>query len=111
MRTERRPFPSWGEYRRNSIWIYDVIHFHGCPRHAVFAVMYLVTREWICELVSIEETSTQVQVVFTDLELEGLVELIEARQDQPGPGPPSPSMPTLTFSGPCCSPSQTTGRR
>jgi putative transposase len=44
--------------------------------------MDLVTRKWICELVSIEETSTQVQVVFMDaLEREGLLELLEARQD------------------------------
>jgi len=48
----------------------------------VFAVMDLVTRKWITELVSIEETSTQVQVVFMDaLEIEGLLELVEARQD------------------------------
>ena len=46
--------------------------------------MDLVTRKWICELVSIEETSTQVQVVFIDaLEIEGLLELVEARQDAP----------------------------
>jgi putative transposase len=79
---ERKPFPEWADYRRNSIWIYDCTHFAGCPRHAVFAVMDLVTRKWICELVSIEETSTQVQVVFMDaLESEGLLELVEARQD------------------------------
>jgi putative transposase len=79
---ERKPFPEWADYRRNSIWIYDCTHFAGCPRHAVFAVMDLVTRKWITELVSIEETSTQVQVVFMDaLESEGLLELIEARQD------------------------------
>jgi putative transposase len=82
MRPERRPFPEWADYRRNSIWMYDCTRFHGCPRHAVFAVMDLVTRKWICELVSIEETSTQVQVAFMDaLEREGLLELIEARQD------------------------------
>lgn len=78
----RKPFPEWADYTRNSIWIYDVTHFAGCPSHAVFAVMDLVTRKWITELVSIEETSTQVQVVFMDaLELEGLLELVEARQD------------------------------
>jgi putative transposase len=82
VRSERKPFPEWADYRKNSIYIYDVTHFHGCPKHAVFAVMDLVTRKWICELVSIEETSTQVQVVFLDaLESEGLLELIEARQD------------------------------
>jgi transposase InsO family protein len=78
----RTPFPEWADYRRNSIWIYDCTHFAGCPLHAVFAVMDLVTRKWITELVSVEETSTQVQVVFMDaLELEGLLDVVEARQD------------------------------
>jgi len=86
--SERRPFPEWADYRKNSIYIYDVTHFAGCPQHAVFAVMDLVTRKWITELVSIEETSTQVQVVFMDaLESEGLLELIEARQDAASPDP------------------------
>jgi transposase InsO family protein len=88
IRSARRPFPEWADYRKNSIYIYDVTHFAGCPQHAVFAVMDLVTRKWICELVSIEETSTQVQVVFMDaLEAEGLLELIEARQDAPPADP------------------------
>ena len=88
IRSERRPFPEWADYRKNSIYIYDVTHFAGCPQHAVFAVMDLVTRKWIAELVSIEETSTQVQVVFLDaLESEGLLELVEARQDAPPPDP------------------------
>jgi len=82
VRSERKPFPEWADYRKNSIYIYDVTHFAGCPKHAVFAVMDLVTRKWITELVSIEETSTQVQVVFMDaLQLEGLLEIVEARQD------------------------------
>jgi transposase InsO family protein len=82
VKVERRPFPEWADYRKNSIWIYDCTHFAGCPGHAVFAVMDLVTRKWICELVSVEETSTQVQVVFMDaLEIEGLMALVEARQD------------------------------
>jgi putative transposase len=88
VRAERRPFPEWADYRRNSIWIYDCTHFAGCPKIAVFAVIDLVTRKWITELVSIEETSTQVQVVFLDaLEAEGLLELVEARQDLPARDP------------------------
>jgi transposase InsO family protein len=84
VRSERRSFPEWADYKRNSIWIYDVTHFAGCPQHAVFAVMDLVTRKWITELVSVEETSTQVQVLFMDaLEREGLLALIEARMDEP----------------------------
>ena len=88
IRSERRPFPEWADYRKNSIYIYDVTHFAGYPKHAVFAVMDLVTRKWITELVSIEETSTQVQVVFMDaLESEGVLELVEARQDAAPPDP------------------------
>jgi putative transposase len=45
IRQERRLFPEWAEYRKNSICIYDVTHFVGCPGHAVFAVMDLVTRK------------------------------------------------------------------
>jgi putative transposase len=92
----RKPFPEWAHYTRNSIWIYDVTHFGGCPKHAVFAVMDLVTRKWITELVSIEETSTQVQVVFMDaLEIEGLLELVAARQDAPPAQVPFPAAPDV----------------
>jgi transposase InsO family protein len=42
----------------------------------------LVSRKWLAEIVSAEETATQVQVVFTDaLEREGLLELVTARHD------------------------------
>jgi transposase InsO family protein len=42
----------------------------------------LVSRKWLAEIVSVEETSTQVQVVFTQaLEAEGLLALVSARQD------------------------------
>jgi transposase InsO family protein len=79
-RSERRPFPDWATYERNSIWIYDTTHCKRCPAPAVITVMDLVTRKWICEIVSAEETSTQVQVAFTEaLELEGLLDTIDAR--------------------------------
>ena len=81
-RSERRPFPDWATYTKHSIWIYDVTHFAGCPRVAVVTIMDLVTRKWICELVSGEETGTQIQAAFCDaLELEGLDELVAERQD------------------------------
>lgn len=80
--SQRRPFPEWATYTRRMIWIYDTTHFDGCPDVGVTAIMDLVTRKWIAEIVSGEETSTQIQVVFTDaLEAEDLWELIEARQD------------------------------
>ncbi|MGZ6565730.1 MAG: DDE-type integrase/transposase/recombinase [Solirubrobacteraceae bacterium] len=82
-RSERRPFPEWASYTKHSIWIYDTTHFHGCPKIAVITIMDLVTRKWICEVISAEETTTQVQVAFTHaLELEGLLELLDDRQDQ-----------------------------
>jgi putative transposase len=81
-RGARRPFPEWAQYRKHQIWIYDATHFRGCPGHGVFAVMDLVTRFWICELVSVEQTSTQVQNLFIDaLEREGLLDAIEDRLD------------------------------
>src|SRR5215211_3406306 len=80
-RSVRKPFPDWVEYAPNSIWIYDTTHF---TRAGVAATVVedLVSRKWLAEVVSVEETSTQVQVVVTDaLEREGLLELIGARQD------------------------------
>lgn len=80
-RSVRKPFPDWVEYRPNAIWLYDTTHFPRA-RVAVTAIEDLVSRKWIGEIVSAEETSTQVQVVFTDaLAAEGLLPLVEARQD------------------------------
>ena len=80
-RSQRRPFPDWVEYTPNSIWIYDTTHF---PRAgmAVLIIQDLVSRKWITEVVSAEETSTQVEVGFTDaLEIEGLLDAVQARLD------------------------------
>jgi putative transposase len=50
----------------------------------------LVSRKWLAKIVSAEETSTQVEVVFTGaLERKGLLERVTARQGSPGrPGRP-----------------------
>jgi putative transposase len=80
-RAVRKPFPDWVCYTPNSIWVFDTTHF---TRAGVAATVIedLVSRKWLAEIVSAEETSTQVQVVFTDaLEREGLLELVAARQD------------------------------
>src|SRR3954464_4819158 len=46
-------------------------------------IMDLVTRKWITEVVSAEETGLQVQLAFTHaLELEGLLERVDAHQAQ-----------------------------
>ena len=69
--------------------------------------MDLVTRKWICEVVSAEETGTQVQVAFCEaLELEGLLgDLIDAR----AVGLADRSVDDGVV--PNCWPSQITGRR
>ena len=112
-RSERRPFPEWASYTRNSIWIYDATHFAGCPGVAVVTVMDLVTRKWICEVISGEETGTQIQVAFIDaLELEGLLELVEARLDGVADPAPvdAPSLPPILLAVSDNGPQMTSGR-
>jgi putative transposase len=80
-KSKKRVFPAWADYTPNSIWIYDTTHF---PRAgmAVLIIEDLVSRKWINEVVSVEETSTQVRRGFEDaLQREGLDALIDARYD------------------------------
>jgi transposase InsO family protein len=46
------------------IWIYDFTHFTAAKRCAV-AVLDVVSRYWLATVVSTEETSTQIEVAFT----------------------------------------------
>ncbi|MGH8827282.1 MAG: transposase [Jiangellaceae bacterium] len=80
-KSKRRPFPEWAEYKPNSIWIYDTTHFTRAGM-AVLIIEDLVSRKWITEIVSVEETSTQVELAFTAaLQAEGLLEAVDARHD------------------------------
>jgi putative transposase len=77
----RKPFPDWVDYTPNQIWIYDTTHF---PRAgmAALAIEDLVSRKWLTTVVSVEETSTQVQLAFTEaLIAEGLMDKVTAYQD------------------------------
>ncbi|WP_293059267.1 integrase core domain-containing protein [Mycobacterium sp.] len=75
-RSERKPWPDWLVWEPNRIWIWDVTHFTRA-RRVCFAIIDMVSRKWIDTLVSVEETATQVQVVFERaLEVEGLLELL-----------------------------------
>jgi putative transposase len=77
----RKPFPEWVEYRPKQLWIYDTTHFTRA-KAAVTVVEDLVSRKWLAHIVSAEETSTQVELVFTEaLEREGLLADVEARAD------------------------------
>jgi transposase InsO family protein len=75
----RAPWPEWVAWKPNTIWCYDFTHFTRARRVAV-AVMDVVSRYWFTALVSAEETSTQVEVAFTQALTEaGLDELLDAR--------------------------------
>jgi putative transposase len=94
-----KPFPDWVQYRPGSIWIYDTTHFTAAGVAAT-VVEDLVSREWLAEIVPVEETATQVQVLFTQArEAEGLLELVPARQDGlVDPTVDDPSRPVLLAS-------------
>lgn len=82
-RSERQPFPEWASYERHSIWIYDTTRFARCKSTYVTMIMDLVTRKWITEVVSGEETGLQIQLAFTHaLELEGLLDAVDEHQRQ-----------------------------
>jgi transposase InsO family protein len=79
-RSHKQPFPGWATYEPNSIWIFDNTHFTHTPKTAVTAIIDLVTRKWLATVVSVEETSTQIQAAFVQaLEAEGLWAGVEAR--------------------------------
>lgn len=78
-RSVRKPFPDWIDYQPNCLWIYDTTHFTAAGM-AVLIVEDLVSRKWLSSVVSVEETSTQVEIGFTAaLDAEGLFEQIEQR--------------------------------
>ena len=72
----RRPWPDWLVWAPNRIWGWDVTPF-ARARRCAFAIIDMVSCKWIDTLVSVEETSTQVKVIFEQaLTKEGLVDLI-----------------------------------
>ena len=95
-RSVRKPFPDWVDYTPHSIWIYDTTPFPAAGM-AVLALEDLVSRKWITEIVSVEETSTQLQLGFTNaLTAEGLLDLATTRQDRPlDPTVDDPTRPIL----------------
>ena len=71
----RRPAPVLPEiaWEPNRIWIWDATHFTRCDR-VVYAIVDVVSRYWIAYLSTTEQTSTQVQLLFTDaLDDQGLL--------------------------------------
>jgi putative transposase len=83
-RSVRKQFPDWVEYKPNCIWIFDTTHFPAAGM-AVLIIEDLVSRKWLTEIASSEETSTQVELAFTAaLESEGLLAAVDARHDEDG---------------------------
>jgi transposase InsO family protein len=75
-RAPRVAWPEWLEWAPNRIWCWDATHF-GRARRVAFAIVDVVSRKGIDTLLSVEETSTQVQVLFDRaLITEGLADLI-----------------------------------
>ncbi len=78
-RAQRRPWPHWVEQAPNRIWIYDTTHWSGAQA-ATTVISDVVSRKWIAEITSADETSVEVQAVFNRaLRTEGLNEAIDAR--------------------------------
>jgi putative transposase len=71
----RPPKPAFPEisWEKNRIWIWDASHFTRCKRVA-YAIVDVVTRYWIGYLLTTEQTTTQVQLLFAQaLEDQGLL--------------------------------------
>jgi len=97
----KTPWPDWLVWEPNRIWIWDVTHFTRAKR-CVFAIEDMVSRRWISTLVSPEETSTQVRVVFDQaLIAEGLDTLLtDERLDLAADDPQRPILLAVSDNGP-----------
>ena len=100
-RRTRTPWPDWLVWEPNRIWCWDVTHF-GRAHRVAFAIDDVVSRRWIATLVSSEETSTQVRVVFdAALVSEGLDELLpDQRLDLDVDDPARPILLAVSDNGP-----------
>ena len=100
-RSAKTPWPDWLVWAPNRIWSWDVTHFTR-SRRVCFAIIDMVSRKWIDTLISVEETSTQVQVIFEHaLEGEGLLELLtDARLDLDLDDPLRPILLAVSDNGP-----------
>jgi putative transposase len=105
----KTPWPDWLVWEPNRIWATTPPTSPGPP--VVFAIVDMVSRKWIDTLVSVEETATQVQVIFEHaLELEGLLELLtDERLDLAVDDPARPILLAVSDNGPPMA-AQTPGR-
>ena len=74
-------------WEKNRIWIWDASHFTRCKRVA-YAIVDVVTRYWIGDPLTSEQTHTQVQLLFAQaLEDQGLLGVDGLPLDHDGDGP------------------------
>jgi transposase InsO family protein len=76
-RSQRRPWPAWIEEAPNRIWIYDTTHWTHAGA-ATTVISDVISRKWIADITSADETSIEIQAVFTRaLRVEGLDDIID----------------------------------
>ena len=97
----KKPWPDWLIWEPNRIWIYDVDPLRSGPPGRVRDRRHGVAK-WIDTLVSVEESATQVQVIFEHaLEIEGLLDLLtDERLDLAVDDPARPILLAVSDNGP-----------
>ncbi len=95
-RSARRPWPDWAEEVPNRIWIYDTTHWTRAGA-ATTVISDVISRKWIADITSADETSIEVQAVFNRaLRVEGLDAVIDKRNpDGVAWDPDSDNVPVL----------------
>jgi len=86
LRSAKKPWPEWVQWRPNQLWCWDASHFSACRASPiVYGVIDVVSRKWVASVLCAEATSVQVKVLFlAALDAEGLLEGLEWRLDHPG---------------------------
>ena len=78
-RTEKRPWPHWVEPAPNRVWIYDTTHWPAAGA-ATTVICDVVSRKPIADITSADETSTEIEAVFSRaLRTEGIDAAIAQR--------------------------------
>ena len=98
----RPPWPQWVEYRPCQVWAHDFSAFTRAGRDAL-AILDLVSRKWITSLLVPRGRgeSVHVQAIYTRaLELEGLLDEVEARMVQPNADELLPVLLAVSDNGP-----------
>jgi putative transposase len=98
----RKPWPDWVEYRPCQVWGHDFTAFVRAGRDAL-AILDLVSRKWLDTLLVPHGRgeSVHVQAIYTRaLELEGLLEIVEARMIEPNSDELLPVLLAVSDGGP-----------